>query len=110
MSTRSHTINEVSGEFSDISEAARYLQRKGYIYHRMRFDYLADVPVAEWVFDRPHLRRFTELVQECRVFRTEEKAWEERKAEFYAPAEKKLSKHPAQESQPKSFPPKPKNR
>lgn len=106
MSTRSHTINEVSGEFSDISEAARYLQRKDYVYRRMKFDYLRDTPVADWTFDKPHLKRFTELVKECFVFRTEEKAWEERKAAFYAPAERKLTKHqPVQDAQPKSYPP-----
>lgn len=107
MSTRSHTIDEVPGDFSDVSEAARFLQRKEFVFRRMKFDYLRDVPVADWVFDKSHLARFTELVQECRKFRKEEQAWEERKAEFYAPAERKLVKHPqpAQDSQPKSYPP-----
>lgn len=106
MSTASHGIDEIEGSFTDVMAAAEHLKKAGYTYHRMHFNSLRGKEMTEWIFDRKHLIRFQELVEEAAKIRTEKAEWDKRLAEWEHPeagkatASKPKRKAPVKQSQP----------
>lgn len=77
-----HSINEVKGDFADILTATRHLRDIGFVYKRMRFDELKGQDPTDWKFNKSHLQRFQELVDEAAAIRTQQRAWETRAREW----------------------------
>ena len=106
MSTASHGIDEIKGSFTDVMAAAEHLKKAGYTYQRMRFNSLRGKEMTDWVFDKKHLTRFQELVEEATKIRTEKAEWDRRLAEWEHPeagrttAPKPKKKASAKQAQP----------
>ena len=84
MSSRAYTIDDVVAEDArDTVAAMDYLRRNDWAYHRTRFEYLKDAPLALWSFDKPHLRAFNSLVEEAGLMRREFPAWKERERKWF---------------------------
>lgn len=84
MSSRAYTIDDVVAEDArDTVAAMDYLRRNDWTYHRTKFEYLKDVPLALWSFDKPHLRAFNNLVKEAGLMRREFPAWKERERKWF---------------------------
>lgn len=77
-----HSINEIKGDFSDVLTATRHLQEIGFVYRRMHFDELKGQDPTDWTFNKSHLERFQELVDEAAAIRTQRKTWETRAQEW----------------------------
>lgn len=77
-----HSINEVRGEFSDVLTAARHLKEIGFVYKRMHFSDLEEKDPTDWTFNKAHLQRFQELVEDASAIRKQKKAWEDRAQEW----------------------------
>lgn len=77
-----HSIDEVRGDFSDVLTATRHLQEIGFVYKRMHFDDLKEKDPTDWTFNKSHLQRFQELVEDASAIRKQKKAWEDRAQEW----------------------------
>lgn len=77
-----HSINEIHGDFTDVLTAARHLEQAGFVYRRMHFSDLEGKDPTEWVFNKSHLERFQELVEDASAIRKQKKAWEDRAQEW----------------------------
>lgn len=106
MSTASHSINEIEGSFTDIKAAIEHLKKAGYTYNRMHFNSLRGKDETDWIFDKKHLDRFQDLVEEAAKIRTEKAEWDKRLAEWEHPeagkatASKPKRKAPVKQAQP----------
>ena len=84
MSSRAYTIDDVVAEDArDTVAAMDYLRRNGWAYHRTKFEYLKDAPLALWSFDKSHLKAFNNLVKEAGTMRKEFPAWREREKKWF---------------------------
>lgn len=83
MSSRGHSLKDVKGETVDVFSAIDYLKTHKWIYMRMHFDSLKDVPSMQWKFDRKHLARFQELVNEAKIMREGYAEWKDREKRWY---------------------------
>ena len=77
-----HSINEIKGDFADVLSATRHLRDINFVYKRMHFDDLEGKDPTDWTFNKAHLERFQELVDEAAAIRTQQKAWESRAQEW----------------------------
>ena len=84
MSSRAYTIDDVVAEDArDTVAAMDYLRRNDWTYHRTKFEYLKDAPLALWSFDKSHLKAFNNLVKEAGTMRKEFPAWREREKKWF---------------------------
>ena len=77
-----HSINEVQGDFTDVLTAVRHLEQVGFVDKRMHFNDLEAKDPTEWTFNKAHLQRFQELVEDASAIRKQKKAWEDRAQEW----------------------------
>lgn len=83
MSSRGHSLKDIKGEAVDVFSAIDYLKSNRWIYKRMHFDSLQDAPSVRWKFDKKHLARFQELVDEAKIMREGYADWKAREKRWY---------------------------
>lgn len=83
MSSRGHSLKDIKGEAVDVFSAIDYLKSNRWIYKRMHFDSLQDAPSVKWTFDKKHLARFQELVDEAKIMREGYADWKAREKRWY---------------------------